>query len=64
MSLTQGGAGFNVFSSAVFSYICGVKLEDISAEVDQLSNPQVAQIVREVGCNCDLILALTTFHVL
>lgn len=52
MSLLQGGAGFHVFSVAVFRYICGVKLEDITARIDQVSNVQVAHIVREVGCNC------------
>uniref|UniRef100_A0A1X7UAC5 Uncharacterized protein n=1 Tax=Amphimedon queenslandica TaxID=400682 RepID=A0A1X7UAC5_AMPQE len=52
MSLLQVGAGFPVFSVAVFHYICGVKLEDMSPEVNQVSNAHVAQIVRECLVPC------------
>ena len=37
MSLAQGGSGFNVLSPA---YLSGTKLECVSLESDEVSNPE------------------------
>lgn len=48
MALVQGAAGFHVFSSSVYNYIAGMKVNDIIVGEKEVGDPVVKLVTSEV----------------
>ena len=49
MAFMQGGAGFHVFASSVYNYLCGMKVGDITVSEDEVADPTIKQLSSKVN---------------
>jgi hypothetical protein len=48
MCLVHGGAAVRIFSTSVYSYLCGRKSSDIDVQICEISNVEIRDFVGEI----------------
>lgn len=48
MAFLQGGAGFHIFSSSVWNYLTGMKVNNIIVNDNEVGDPEIKAILSEV----------------
>ena len=60
MCLVHGGAAVRVFSSSVYSFLCGMKPSDIIADISEVSNFETRDFIAKVRVR--VMVSVATYH--